>query len=74
MLGILMSGMQLHEWDDIMLIVKSVLWVEKVFAGTDELIRDEVMQIVNHNPMNILLAETTPPSFLGDFANETGQD
>ncbi|CAN9130044.1 unnamed protein product [Alternaria alternata] len=74
MLGILMSGMQLHEWDDIMLIVKSVLWVEKVFTGTDELIRDEVMQIVNHNPMNILLAETTPPSFLGDFATETGQD
>jgi hypothetical protein len=74
MLGILMSGMQLHEWDDIMLIVKSVLWVEKVFAGTDELIRDEVMQIVNHNPMNVLVAETTPPSFLGDFATETGQD
>jgi hypothetical protein len=72
MLGILMSGMQLQEWDDIMLIIRSVLWVEKVFAGTDELIRDEVMQIVNHNPMNIFQAETTPPSFLEDFAAEMG--
>jgi len=71
MLGILMSGMQLQEWDDIMSIIKSVLWVEKVFTGTDELIRDEVMQIVNHNPMNIFPAETTPPSFLDDFAAET---
>ncbi|KAG9193184.1 hypothetical protein G6011_03219 [Alternaria panax] len=71
MLGILMSGMQLQEWDDVMSIVKSVLWVEKVFAGTDELIRDEVMQIVNHNPMNIFPDETMPPSFLEDFAAET---
>lgn len=72
MLGILMSGMQMQAWDDIMLIVKSVLWVEKVFAGTDELIRDEVMQIVNHNPMNMFPVETTPPpSFLDDFAAET---
>ncbi|KAI4942193.1 hypothetical protein J4E91_010167 [Alternaria rosae] len=72
MLGILMSGMQLQAWDDIMSLVKSVLWVEKVFAGTDELIRDEVMQIVNHNPMNIFPVETTPPpSFLDDFAAET---
>jgi hypothetical protein len=71
MLGILMSGMQLQEWDDIMLIIKSVLWVEKVFAGTDELIRDEVMKIVNHNPMDMLPVETTPPpSFLDEFAAE----
>jgi hypothetical protein len=71
MLGILMSGMQLQGWDDIMLIIKSVLWVEKVFAGTDELIRDEVMKIVNHNPMDMLPVETTPPpSFLDEFAAE----
>jgi hypothetical protein len=66
MLGVLMSGMQLHEWDDILQIIKSVLWVENVFAGTDDLIRDEVMQIVNHNPMSTSLADT-PPAFLEDF-------
>ncbi|KAL1799052.1 hypothetical protein ACET3X_003089 [Alternaria dauci] len=71
MLGILMSGMQLNEWEDIMSIVKSVLWVENVFAGTDELIRDEVMQIVNHNRMNMFRAGSTPPSFLWDLAAET---
>jgi hypothetical protein len=71
MLGILMSGMQLYQWDDIMSIVKSVLWVEKVFAGVDELIRDEVMQIVNHNPMHMFPVESTPPpSFLEEVAAE----
>ena len=69
MLGILMSGLQLQEWDDIMQIVKSVLWVDKIFAGTDELIRDEVMQIVNHNPMSYLPTDT-PPAFLEDFGGE----
>ena len=66
MLGILMSGMQLRDWDDIMQIIKSVLWVEKVFAGTDDLIRDEVMQIVTNNPMNTFL-EDSPPAFLAEF-------
>lgn len=47
MLAIVMMGMQLQQWDEIMQAVQSVLWVEKVFAGSDELIRDEVMQIVN---------------------------
>jgi len=70
MLGILMSGLQLQEWDDIMQIVKSVLWVDKVFTGTDELIRDEVMQIVNHNPMTTLLPVDTPPACLEDFGAE----
>ncbi|CAA9962937.1 hypothetical protein PTMSG1_06305 [Pyrenophora teres f. maculata] len=69
MLGILMSGLQLQDWDDIIQIVKSVLWVDKIFAGTDDLIRDEVMQIVNHNPMNFFPADT-PPGFLEDFGAE----
>ena len=69
MLGVLMSGMQLQEWDDIMQIIKSVLWVEKVYAGTDELIRDEVMQIVNQNPMGTVLVDT-PPTYLEDFPGE----
>ena len=47
MLGIVMNGMHLQEWEEVMEIVKDVLWVEKVLAGTDELIRDEVMQIAH---------------------------
>lgn len=67
MLGILMSGMQLQEWDGIMQVVKSVLWVEKVFAGTDELIREEVMNVVNHSPMDMLPVDTAPLGFLEDL-------
>ncbi|RMZ68228.1 tachykinin family [Pyrenophora seminiperda CCB06] len=71
MLGMLMSGMRLSEWDDIMDIVKSVLWVDKLFAGTDDLIRDEVMQIVNHNPMSLLsFVADTPPVPWEDFGVE----
>jgi hypothetical protein len=73
MLGILMSGLQLQQWKDIMEIIKSVLWVEKVFAGTDELIRDEVMQIVNHNAMNVFPVDT-PPAFLDDFPGEVDEN
>ena len=43
MLSIIMSGLHLNEWDDFMQLVTSVLWVENVYTGTDELIRDEVM-------------------------------
>lgn len=67
MLGILMSGMQLQGWDGIMQVVKSVLWVEKVFAGTDELIRDEVMKVVNHDPMGMIPVYNTPLGFLEDL-------
>jgi hypothetical protein len=49
MLGIIMNSMQLQDWDGLMKLVKDVLWVDKLFAGTDDLIRDEVMQIVNHH-------------------------
>jgi hypothetical protein len=66
MLSILMRGMQLHEWDDIMQVIKGVIWVERVFAGTDDLVRGEVMQIVNNNPMSTFLVDT-PPVSLDDF-------
>ncbi|KAH9882667.1 hypothetical protein J1614_000903 [Plenodomus biglobosus] len=46
MLAVLMGGLQLREWEWLMELVKSVVWVEQVFVGSDELIRDEVMQIV----------------------------
>lgn len=63
MLGVVVSGLQLQEWDEIMQVIKSLLWVEKVYAGSDELIRDEVMQIVNQNPRGIVQIEA-PPKFL----------
>ena len=66
MLAVVTGGMQLDDWDDIMHVVKSVLWVERVFAGTDDLIRDEVMAIVIQNAMRPVLVET-PPVFLEDF-------
>lgn len=60
MLGILMSGMQLQEWDGLMEIVKEVLWVDKLFAGTEDLIRDEVMQIVNYHAANAPPPDSLP--------------
>lgn len=66
MLAIVMGGLQLDNWDDLMEIVKKVLWVEKAFAGTDGLIRDEVMAIVLQNSMRTTLAET-PPGFLEEY-------
>ena len=59
MLGIVMNGMHLQEWEEVMEIVKDVLWVEKVLAGTDELIRDEVMQIAHQQQQ---FAVSTPGS------------
>jgi hypothetical protein len=55
-----MGGLQLSHWDDLMQILKSVLWVEKVFAGSDDLIREEVMAIVMQNAMRVTLEETLP--------------
>jgi hypothetical protein len=60
MLAIIMGGLRLNNWEDLMLIVKSVLWVEKVFAGSDDLIREEVMAIVMQNAMRATLEETLP--------------
>ncbi|KAL6704519.1 hypothetical protein ACN47E_008148 [Coniothyrium glycines] len=72
MLAVLMSGMQLLEWQDIMKLIKSVLWVDKVYGGTDDLIRDEVLQIVIQNPMRAVVV-ATPPTFLDDFQSEVEQ-
>jgi hypothetical protein len=58
MLAAVMAAMQLQEWDEIMQIVKGVLWVEKVFAGSDELIQDEMMQIINEQLVGALSTDT----------------
>jgi hypothetical protein len=73
MLAIVTGGMQLNDWDGIMQTVKSVLWVETVFVGTDELIKDEVMAIVMQNAMRPALVET-PPVFLEDFPIDVEED
>jgi hypothetical protein len=65
MLAIVMTGMQLQEWDEMMQVVKGVLWVEMVFADSDELIRDEVMQIVNGLPLWAVLIDTPTFSRIG---------
>jgi len=46
MLAVVMSGMQIHRWEELLAIVKSVLWVDSLAAGSDDLIREEVMQIL----------------------------
>lgn len=63
MLGLIMSGLQLQEWDEMMQIVKGVLWVEKVYEASDELIRDEVLHIVKQQPIEAVLAITPPALF-----------
>jgi hypothetical protein len=69
MLAVLIGGMQLQEWDDVMQAVKSVLWVEKVFAGSDDLVRDEVMAIVRQNAIRQVM-ECPPPVFLDGFPGD----
>jgi hypothetical protein len=49
MLAVVIKGMHLHKWDEVLSTLKNVLWVEKVYTGSDALIRDEVMQIVNQD-------------------------
>jgi hypothetical protein len=73
MLAVLMGGMQLPGWDALMRVIKSVLWVENVFAGSDELICDEVMAIVRQNAMRVVL-EPSPPVFLEEFTGNMGEE
>ncbi|UPX19979.1 uncharacterized protein EKO05_0010227 [Ascochyta rabiei] len=54
MLAMVMGSLRLQEWRELLQLVKSVLWVDKVFAGSDELIRDEVMHIVSQS--SVMLA------------------
>ncbi|KAF1363411.1 hypothetical protein EJ07DRAFT_152225 [Lizonia empirigonia] len=49
MLAMLMKGLQLREWNEFLQVVKDVLWVDKVFARSDKLVRVEVMQMVSQS-------------------------
>jgi hypothetical protein len=46
MLAVLMRGSQFTDWEELMRVVKDVLWVDKVFANSEILVREEVMGIV----------------------------
>jgi hypothetical protein len=69
MLAIIMSGLQLNNWEELMHLVKSILWVENVYAGTEDLIRDEVMAILLRNTMRPAVVET-PPTFLEEYGGD----
>jgi hypothetical protein len=45
-LAVLMSGWQMQEWDELRELVKGVLWVDLVFAGSDDAIREDVLSIM----------------------------
>lgn len=49
MLARLMKGLQFREWSELLQVVKDVLWVDKVFARSDKLVRVEVMQMVRES-------------------------
>jgi hypothetical protein len=60
MLSAVLESMNLEEWDEIMRIVQGVLWAENVFAGSDRLIRDQVMRAMNYNSVAHGLFEAAP--------------
>ncbi|KAI8933326.1 hypothetical protein NX059_009950 [Plenodomus lindquistii] len=68
-LAALAAGMQLRDWGGLMEIVKGVLWVEKVFAGTEELIKEEVMEIIGHSDFATPFVEP-PLSYLEWYGGE----
>lgn len=67
MLAAVMTGMELQEWDEMLQVIKGVLWVEKVFASSDELIRDEVVRIVREQSMGSVPMQA-PAAFWDEFS------
>ncbi|KAL5394411.1 hypothetical protein PMIN06_001583 [Paraphaeosphaeria minitans] len=47
MLAVLMRGMRIRDWDKLISVIKSVLWMDHIFASSDDSIRDEVMSILS---------------------------
>jgi hypothetical protein len=60
-LAVHVRGMHLQEWNDVMSIIKNVLWVGNVYEGSDELIRDEIMQIVKEDCIRSTITARTLP-------------
>ena len=64
MLAMVATGLRAQTWNEILQIVKSVTWVDKVFAGTEDLIKDEVTHIINQRP-RLQVVEDGPFTILG---------
>jgi hypothetical protein len=62
MLAVVVKGMHLHEWDEVLSTIRNVLWVEKVYTGSDELLREEVMQLLNQGCAGDSIAVSTSPT------------
>jgi hypothetical protein len=60
MLSALLKTMNIRDWDEIMGIVQGLLWTENVFAGSDRLVRDQVMRAMNYNPVAHGFLEAAP--------------
>jgi hypothetical protein len=67
MLGIVMTGIGIGAWEDLMGVVKSVMWVGEVCDGTEEVIREEVMGAVGRNGMQQTFVGRSPPTFLEEY-------
>lgn len=52
-LAVLMRGMQMQEWEELVQVVKSVLWVDNIIASSDDTIRDEVLNILRLPTRNV---------------------
>ncbi|CAI6303832.1 unnamed protein product [Periconia digitata] len=55
MLAVLMNGSYMEDWSELMEIVKGVLWVEQVFANSDDSIRDDVLRILHMQARNAMV-------------------
>ncbi|KAF2024131.1 hypothetical protein EK21DRAFT_79413 [Setomelanomma holmii] len=73
MLAILIGSMKLNAWDEVIQTIKGVLWVERVFAGSDDLIRDEVMTTVVQIATRPALVDT-PPAFLEELSDNVVEE
>lgn len=45
-LAVLMSGWQMREWDELIKLIKGVLWADVIFASSDDAIREDVLSIM----------------------------
>jgi hypothetical protein len=64
-----MAGMGIGAWEDVMGVVKSVMWVGEVCDGTEEGIRKEIMAVVGRNGMQPVGLDSMPT-----FVEEYGGD
>jgi hypothetical protein len=46
-LAMVMKGVPIQEWEGVLHVVKSVVWIEPVFKNSDIAIRDEVMAMLS---------------------------